>query len=85
MSREGTCIACHQESPEQSLAFALLHHVAAYTGHLPRTTAQHDSLIDRIVLSSAWSQVLGVTIGLPLLIQGTTIGYRRWKQRTATV
>ena len=53
ISREGTCIACHQEIPEQSLAVSLLHHVAEYTGQLPKTTAQHDSLVHKIVLSSA--------------------------------
>ncbi|TWT47434.1 hypothetical protein [Botrimarina hoheduenensis] len=41
ISREGTCLACHQALPTEDLAAGLLHHVAKYTGQLPHTTAQH--------------------------------------------
>lgn len=81
MSREGTCIACHKEIPEQSLAVSLLHHVAGYTGQLPETSGQHDALVNKIVLSSAWAQVLGVAFGVPLVLGGMTFGVRRYSRR----
>lgn len=62
ISREGTCLACHKNIPEASLAVSLLHHVAEYTGQLPETSSQHDSLVNKIVLSSAWAQVGGVFV-----------------------
>ena len=39
ISRQGTCLACHHDLPEGSLAVSFLHHVAEYTGQLPTTTA----------------------------------------------
>ena len=39
ISREGTCLACHQDIPDESLAVSFLHHVAKYTGQLPKTNA----------------------------------------------
>jgi hypothetical protein len=59
MQREGTCIACHKEIPENSNAINLLHHVAKYTGQLPHTNEQHASLIHKILLLSAWGQTAG--------------------------
>ncbi|TWU33785.1 multiheme c-type cytochrome [Novipirellula artificiosorum] len=64
--REGTCIACHKEIPKASLAVSLLHHVAEYTGQIPKTPGEHDSLVNKIVLSSAWLQA-GVMVGGPLV------------------
>lgn len=59
ISRQGTCLACHQELPEQDLAAGLLHHVAKYTGQLPDTPKKHGSLVHKIVLIGAWAQVGG--------------------------
>lgn len=59
IKREGTCLACHREIPNQSLAVSLLHHVAQYTGQLPDTTAEHNSLLHKIALTAAWAQVGG--------------------------
>jgi hypothetical protein len=58
MSREGTCIACHKEIPANSAAINLLHHVAKYTGQIPKTADQHNSLLHKITLLAAWTQVL---------------------------
>ncbi len=58
ISREGTCIACHQELPTEDIAAGLLHHVAKYTGQLPHTNKAHGSLVHKIVLFAAWTQVL---------------------------
>lgn len=75
MSRDGTCIACHQEIPEHSTAINLLHHVAKYTGNLPETNQQHRSLIHRIVLLSAWGQVLLIPVAVVVL------GFGIWRFR----
>ncbi len=78
ISREGTCLACHQDIPEGSLAVSFLHHVAQYTGQLPTTNAQHQSLVRKIMLSSAWLQVCGA-IALPgLALLG---GWYVWRRR----
>lgn len=53
-------MAYDQSIPEESLAVGLLHHVAAVTGQIPHTAEQHDSLVSKITLMSAWTQVLAV-------------------------
>jgi hypothetical protein len=58
MSREGTCIACHKEIPANSAAINLLHNVAKYTGQIPKTADQHNSLLHKITLLAAWTQVI---------------------------
>ena len=77
MTREGTCIACHKEMPDKSLAVSLLHHVADITGQIPVTNQQHHSLVHKIALSSAWAQVGLAATGMLAGIAGTTILYRR--------
>lgn len=64
ISREGTCTACHKEIPDQSLAVSLLHHVAKYSGALPGTAEEHSSLVHKIVLTSAWAQLLAVSLAV---------------------
>lgn len=79
IKREGTCLACHQEIPRESLAVSLLHHVAKYTGQLPATTDQHNSLLHKILLTSAWAQVGGVA-ALGAL---AAVTWRRRRQKAA--
>ncbi|TWU56108.1 hypothetical protein [Rubripirellula reticaptiva] len=83
IKRDGTCIACHKEIPKASLAVSLLHHVAEYSGQLPKTTNQHFGLVNKIVLTSAWGQVLlalgGMLVGA-LVVGG--FGYRKWKPKS---
>ena len=76
MQREGTCIACHKEIPANSAAINLLHHVAKYTGQLPKTNEQHAGLVNKIALSSAWFQVLGAA-ALPTGLGG----FLWWRRR----
>lgn len=64
ISREGTCLACHQELPKEDLAASLLHHVAKYTGQLPDTPKKHGTLVHKIVLIGAWAQVGGVALAM---------------------
>ncbi|WP_372721524.1 cytochrome C [Novipirellula sp.] len=78
ISREGTCIACHKEIPTASLAVSLLHHVAQYTGQTPKSPGEHDALLNKIVLSSAWGQAIGI-ISLPLFAVLGGVWYRRRK------
>ena len=77
ITREGACLSCHQEIPEQSLAVSFMHHVAEYTGQLPTTSAAHDSLLNKIVLTSAWLQLL-LALGLPIAAIG---GIWVWRRR----
>lgn len=82
ISRQGTCTACHQNIPEESLAVSLLHHVAQYTGQLPKTSDQHDSLVNKIVLSSAWAQVGGAFLfGMLTFGLAGRYGYRRRQKK----
>ena len=72
ISREGTCLACHKEIPEASLSVSFLHHVAEYTGGIPKTAAAHNQLVNKIVLTSAWGQTLliaSIPFGIFMLIR----------------
>jgi len=64
MTRDGTCLSCHKEIPTESLAVSLLHHVAKYSGQLPDTRDKHNTLMTKVLLSSAWLQVLLACIGI---------------------
>lgn len=77
MTRDGTCIACHKEIPENSAAINLLHHVAKYTGQLPHTNAQHASLVHKIALTSAWGQVGGAVAAFLVMMLGGWL----WRSR----
>lgn len=81
IDRRGTCIACHQEIPNESLAVSLLHHVAKYSGQLPKTNEQHAALVHKITLLSAWTQA-GVIIAVPSgLFAAGLLLYRRRRLR----
>ena len=76
VKRDGICLACHQEIPSQSLAVSLLHHVAMYTGQLPDTTDQHNNLLHKVLLTSAWGQIVGL---IAIVLIAATIW--RWRRR----
>jgi len=82
ISRQGTCLACHQEIPKESLAVSFLHHVAKYTGQLPKTRDQHSGLLHKILLSSARLQT-GAVIGGPLALIAVVAWRRRRRRRKA--
>jgi hypothetical protein len=83
MSREGTCIACHKEIPANSTAINLLHHVAKYTGKIPKTADQHNSLLHKITLLAAWTQVIAP---LALILAGASwYAVRRSKRAKMTL
>ena len=83
MSRSGTCVACHEEIPESDLAVSLLHHVAKYTGQLPVSEADHSKLVNKIVLTSAWAQVLAATGTLAIVVCGGFWITKRRKRKHA--
>ncbi|MFH2000810.1 MAG: cytochrome C, partial [Planctomycetota bacterium] len=63
MSREGICLSCHQEISKESLAVSFLHHAADAIDAIPKTTKQHDSLVHKLLLLTAWGQVGGGVVG----------------------
>ena len=78
ISRQGTCIACHQEIPDQSIAINLMHHIAKYGDRLPTTNRRHNSLLRKLTLVSAWGQVIALPL---LLLSVVVIGGFLWKRR----
>ena len=80
MNRHGTCLACHREIPDDSLAVNLLHHVAKYTGQVPKTAEQHSALIHKITLLAAWTQVLAMIV-TPVLVVAVAVLIRRRRRR----
>ena len=85
MDRRNVCLGCHMEIPKQSLAVSLLHHIAKATGQTPVTREEHESLVSKILLSSAWVQAGGLVGGGGLLV--LLLGYfgvRRRKRERAS-
>ena len=74
ISRDGTCLACHQDIPNESLAVSFLHHIAEYSGQIPETNRQHGGLVHKIMLMSAWVQ-FGAVFGAMALVG--VVAYRR--------
>ena len=81
VERSGVCLSCHREIPAGSPALNLLHHVAAYTGQLPKTTEQHDGLVHKIVLFAGWGQVLGIFVVPAAALAAVAWYVRRWRRR----
>jgi hypothetical protein len=88
MTREGTCVACHQEIPDGSAAIDLLHHVAEATGQLPRSGDEHAVLVHKVVLTAAWAQVgaggLALVAGVVALAWWRRRRHRRERTDTGT-
>lgn len=80
VDRRGVCLSCHKEIPDGSLAVSLLHHVAKYTGQLPKSPDQHASLVHKTMLLAGWIQVGGM-VGMPLVLLGGVWYWRRRKRR----
>ena len=83
MSREGVCLSCHQEIPADSLAVSVLHHIAEATGQIPRTPAEHDGLVNKVVLFAAWGQVGGLVLGPLAVLAAGGWWIRRRRRRRA--
>jgi len=83
VSREGVCLACHQEIPDRSLAVSLLHHVAEYADQVPKTPEEHNALVHKILLLVGWGQVAAM-VGMPMVaLAGAFWYWRRRKRRNA--
>jgi len=78
MSRAGICLSCHKEIPSGSLAVSLLHHIAAATGQIPTTPAEHDAHVHHIMLTVAWVQV---GAGPLVLVVVLALLWRIWRRK----
>ncbi|MCP4601952.1 MAG: cytochrome C [Proteobacteria bacterium] len=74
--REGVCLACHQDIPDDP-AVNLLHHVAAHLDVLPDSDKTHADLLNKIALGSAWAQVIAPVTFAMLLLAGAWWFLRR--------
>jgi len=83
--RRGVCLSCHREIPEESLAVSFLHHTAKYAGMLPASPTEHDALIHKVLLFTAWSQTGGaVLVPLALVVLcWYALHHRRQRRDTA--
>ncbi len=74
MDRRNTCVACHKELPDGDLAMDALHHAALMTNQIPKSNRAHQSLLTKVVRTSAWAQVLGGSLVGGLLVGGLLVG-----------
>ncbi len=74
MDRSGVCLSCHKEIPDESLASSFLHHVAKYTGQLPKTPKQHSALLHKVLMTNAAAQFC-LPLGLAVV---TLLGILWW-------
>jgi len=83
LDREGACISCHQNIPDGDLAVSTMAHIAEMSGiNIDRD--EHNSILNKILLLSAWVQILaGIIIGMGILwllmLFKTDKKDRRWK------
>jgi hypothetical protein len=75
--REGVCLACHQEIPDQSLAISLLHHIAERIDAIPKDNQAHTDLVHKNILLAAWVQASAITVG-PIFVLG--LGWLAWRR-----
>jgi hypothetical protein len=80
MSRRGVCLACHREIPDQSLAASFLHHTAKYAGMLPKTPDQHNALVYKMLMVTAWLQT-AAAMGGPVVVLGCIVWWLRKRRR----
>lgn len=83
ISREGVCLACHQEIPDESIAVDILHHVADFAHMLPKNNEEHSDLVHKSTLIAAWVQVAGMILGPLAGLVGLIWWRRRRKARQA--
>ena len=69
ISRKGVCLSCHHEIPTEDIAINLLSHVNKVLS--PETTTQwHYELLNKILLISAWVQVIVPLVLIVLIFVG---------------
>ncbi len=59
LDRRGVCMSCHKTIPEGDLAVSLLTHIKE-TANIEIDKQKHDSILHKLLLIGAWSQVGGV-------------------------
>ncbi len=53
MERVGICISCHQDIPDGTMPFAMIHKLGDITGMIPVSNEEHQTLIHRITVVAA--------------------------------
>ena len=82
LDRKNACLGCHKDIPDGTLATQALHTIAAATGGIPQDNQAHDRLMNKILNTAAWAQVLGaLTVGLAFGGLGTVWITRRRRSR----
>lgn len=81
IDRQGVCLSCHQEIPEEDMAVSFLHHVAEYVDQVPKTADEHNDLLHKILLVAGWGQLLGVIVGPLVAIFMLIVIVGWWRRR----
>jgi hypothetical protein len=72
LDRRGVCLSCHQEIPDKDLAVSLLHHISEVS-NIEVDKKMHSSILHKILLIGAWTQVLGIFV-----LVGGIFGFATW-------
>ncbi len=68
LDRRGVCLSCHQTIPDKDLAVSLMSHTAKYAGVVIDNKI-HQGILHKILLLSAWIQVLiGLLAGVGIVL-----------------
>ena len=68
LDRRGVCLSCHQTIPDKDLAVSLMSHTAKYAG-VVIDNETHQGILHKILLLSAWTQVLlGLLVGVGVVL-----------------
>lgn len=81
MDRKNVCVGCHQEIPRESLAVSVLSHIAESVHRKPVSREQHEALMDKVVLTAAWAQVLSMVLAGMGFGFGILVAWRRLQRR----
>jgi len=66
LDRSGVCLSCHKSIPEKDLAVSLMTHAAA-VANIQIDNKMHNSILNKLLLFSAWGQILGgLIVGLAI-------------------
>jgi len=79
LDRRGVCLSCHKTIPEGSIAIDLISHVKEVKGEKYDTDG-HNNLVNKIVRTAAWAQVLAVLFILGLIIWFFLRRKKKWRR-----
>lgn len=67
LDRRGVCMSCHSTVPDDDVAIDLMSHVAKYGG-VEIDNKEHQSILNKSIRISAWTQILIVIVALSTLL-----------------